>query len=158
MISIPFIFPSYADRLNNAHAQHDFLKQIPRMADITLPSNSLDWKSNKLDLPADSKIWNDVNLSGKLEWPLYAEEPHYILIRSDGKDSHHLGIVYFRTKQQQHQLLLSNTSISYRQISRWFACVTPTTKFYRLFISFGTRIDEWIHHYFDRLLFIHTAL
>lgn len=61
------------------------------MADITLPSHSLDWKSDKLNLPADPNIWNDVNLSGQREGRLYAEEPHYILIRSDGKDSHHLG-------------------------------------------------------------------
>lgn len=63
------------------------------MADITLPSHSLDWESNQLDLPSDPNIWSNLNLSGQLEWPLYVEEPHYVLIRSDAKDSHHLGIV-----------------------------------------------------------------
>lgn len=71
-----------------AHAQHGLLEQIPRMADITLPSHSLDWKSNQIDLPTDPNIWNNVKLSDQ---SLYAEEPHYIIIRSDAKDPHHLG-------------------------------------------------------------------
>lgn len=78
------------------HVQHDFLKQIPRMAEITLPSNYLDWKSKELNLPPDSNIWNSVNLSGRRELPLTAEEPHYILLRSDGDTPQHLGINFIK--------------------------------------------------------------
>lgn len=72
--------------------QHDFLKQIPRMADITLPSETIDWKSKQLHIPANSDIWNNMNLSGRREQFLSAEEPHYIILRSDGETPQHLGI------------------------------------------------------------------
>lgn len=79
-------------RLNDVRVQHDFLKQIPRRAEITLPSSQIDWKSKELNLPTDVNIWNNLDLSGKREWPLLVEEPHYVLVRSDDDKTQHLGI------------------------------------------------------------------
>lgn len=84
-----FFTPS---RLNNIQIQNDFLKQIPRMAEITLPTNYLDWKSKQLSLPniKGAQLTNtrrDHGFSG-------AEEPNYVLVRSDDDDPRHLGITH----------------------------------------------------------------
>lgn len=81
----------FAYRLNSIRVQNDFLKQIPRMAEITVPTNYLDWKSKQLNLPTDVGINKNVNLSGRREGPLYAEEPNYVLLRTDELHPRHMG-------------------------------------------------------------------
>lgn len=72
--------------------QNDFLKQIPRMAEITVPTNYLDWKSKQLNLPMNIKGVQLTNMPGRRDRSFTAEEPHYVLVRSDDTYPRHLGI------------------------------------------------------------------
>ncbi|XP_055304729.1 uncharacterized protein LOC129569660 isoform X3 [Sitodiplosis mosellana] len=82
----------YDDRLNNIQVQNKFLKQIPRMAEITLPTNYLDWKSKQLSLPVNVKGAQITSPPGRRDRGFTgAEEPHYMLVRSDDTDPRHLG-------------------------------------------------------------------
>lgn len=75
--------------------QHDFLKQIPRMAKITLPTNFIDWSTNQLNIPSNVHSKNHGNSAGRREWPsLLIDEPHYVIIRSDEAKPRHLGIIF----------------------------------------------------------------
>ncbi|XP_055304728.1 uncharacterized protein LOC129569660 isoform X2 [Sitodiplosis mosellana] len=81
----------YDDRLNNIQVQNKFLKQIPRMAEITLPTNYLDWKSKQLSLPVNVKGAQITSPPGRRDRGFTgAEEPHYMLVRSDDTDPRHL--------------------------------------------------------------------
>lgn len=77
--------------MSNVRTQHDFLKDIPRMAEITVPSHYIDWKSKQLSLPSNSGYFNNSNVMGRREWPLTVEEPHYVLVRTDEDNPRHLG-------------------------------------------------------------------
>lgn len=80
----------FLHRLNNIKMQNDFLKKFPRMAEITVPTNYLDWKSKQLSLPFDIK-----GLNGRRDQAFAAEEPHYLLVRSDDANPRHLGITQY---------------------------------------------------------------
>lgn len=78
--------------------QSDFLKKVPRMAEITLPTNFIDWKSKQLNLPSNVRLQNQGNSAGQREWPLLVDEPHYLIIRSDETKPRHLGTKFFSIK------------------------------------------------------------
>lgn len=78
-------------RFNNIQVQNKFLKQIPRLADITLPTNYLDWKSKQLSLPLNLK--DVARATGRHDRGFAADEPQYLLIRSDEENPSHLGIL-----------------------------------------------------------------
>lgn len=63
---------------------NDLLKLLP----LTL---SPDWKSKDLAIPVDADIWNNLNLSGRREGPLFAEEPNFVMLRNDGDLAQRLG-------------------------------------------------------------------
>lgn len=73
--------------------QSDFLKQIPRMAEITLPTSFIDWKSKQINLPTNFRPKNHGNSAGRREWPLLVDEPHYVIIHSDEAKPQHLGTI-----------------------------------------------------------------
>ncbi|XP_031636645.1 uncharacterized protein LOC116349381 isoform X2 [Contarinia nasturtii] len=83
----------YDERLNNIQVQNDFLKQIPRMAEITLPTNYLDWKSKQLSLPLNIRGAQITKPPGRRDRGITADEPtpHYVLVRSDDANPRHLG-------------------------------------------------------------------
>ena len=92
--SLRFVFLCSPSRLNNIQMQNDFLKQIPRMAEITLPTHYLDWKSKQLSLP-NIKGAQLTNPPGRRDHGFSsAEEPNYVLVRSDDANPRHLGITH----------------------------------------------------------------
>lgn len=96
-----FVAPS---RLNNIQMQNDFLRQIPRMAEVTLPTNYLDWKSKQLSLP-NIKGAQLTSPPGRRDHGFTgAEEPHYVLVRSDDADPRHLGIPHHSFPSDFYQL------------------------------------------------------
>lgn len=63
------------------------------MAEITLPTNYLDWKSKQLSLPFNIKGAQIVNSPGRRDRGFAGvEEPNYVLVRSDDANPRHLGI------------------------------------------------------------------
>lgn len=80
-------------RLNNARVQNEFLRQIPRMAEITVPTNYLDWKSKQLSLPINVRGAQITNSPGRRDRSFTAEEPNYVLVRGDDANPH-LGITW----------------------------------------------------------------
>lgn len=82
-------------RLNNMQVQNDFLKQIPRMAEITVPTNYLDWKSKQLSLPINVKSVQLTNSLGRRDRSFTTDEPHYVLVRSDDTSPRHMGITCY---------------------------------------------------------------
>lgn len=62
------------------------------MAEITLPTNYLDWKSRQLNLPFNVKGAQINRPLGRRDREFTADEPHYVLIRSDDTNAHNLGI------------------------------------------------------------------
>lgn len=99
-------------RLNNIQVQNDFLKQIPRMAEITLPTNYVDWKSKQLSLPINIKGAQITSPPGRRDRGFSGvEEPHYVLVRGDGggAEQRHLGITchllsdFYRPSRTHHR-------------------------------------------------------
>lgn len=134
-----FHFDRSIFRLDNVDVKKDFLKQIPRMAEITVPSDFLDWKSKELNLPANQNLYNRMNLSGKLELPTVVNEPHYVLIRSDGENPQHLGKFQSIKLNEIGQLNRRIASIRLiyppRQLfclQLWFFCVYCFTSIFSL--------------------------
>lgn len=84
------LFFSFRFRLNNIHMQNEFFKQIPHMAQVTLPTNYLDWKSKQLSVPLKSAT----NSLGRRDRSFAADEPHYVLVRSDNTNPRHMGITH----------------------------------------------------------------
>lgn len=71
-------------RLNAAHMRQNVLERLPQMAEITLPTNYINWKSKQLILPPSTKQEH--------EWPATPpREPHYVLLRSDETTPQRLG-------------------------------------------------------------------
>lgn len=94
--------------LNNA--QKDLLRQIPRMTEISLPTNYIDWKSKQLNLPADTSIKTARNTPNHREWPNSHEDPRYMLVRSEEPKTRNLGnefysllnVQFFCSFEKQH--------------------------------------------------------
>lgn len=64
--------------------RQNVLDRIPQMAEITVPTNYIDWKSRQLNLPSNTKEQN--------QWPANSpREPHYVLVRSDEAVPQRLG-------------------------------------------------------------------
>lgn len=75
--------------------QHDFLKQMPRMSEITLPTNFIDWSTKQLNIPSNFDSKNHGNSASRRVWPtLLVDEPHYVIIRSDEAKPRDLGIIF----------------------------------------------------------------
>lgn len=76
--------------------QHDFLKQIPRMGEIILPTNFIDWSTEQLNMPSNFFSKNHGNSAGQRKWPppLLVDEPQYVIIRNDEAKRRHLGIIF----------------------------------------------------------------
>lgn len=70
--------------------QNELMKQIPHMAQVTIPTNYLDWKSKQLTLPLKSAA----NSVGRRDRAFTADEPNYVLVRSDDPNPRHLGITH----------------------------------------------------------------
>lgn len=79
-------------RLNNIQVQNEFLKQIPRMAEITLPTNYLDWKSKQMTSALNAKGVTNTPMPGRRDLSSATEEPRYMLIRSEDSSPRHMGI------------------------------------------------------------------
>lgn len=62
------------------------------MAEITLPTNYLDWKSKQLSLPLSVRGAQITNPPGRRDRSFTADEPNYVLLRSDDSNPRHLGI------------------------------------------------------------------
>lgn len=62
------------------------------MAEITLPTNYLDWKTKQLSLPLNMRGAQITNSPGRSDRAFTADEPNYVLIRSDDANPRHLGI------------------------------------------------------------------
>lgn len=62
------------------------------MAEITLPTNFLDWKSKQLNLPSSVGFKKHGNSAGRREWPLLVDEPNYVIVRNDEAIPRLLGI------------------------------------------------------------------
>lgn len=75
----------YFHRMNNVHVQSELLKQIPRMTDVSLPTNYLDWKLKQTGLPRNVK--DITRAMGHRDHGFVADEPHYMLVRSDDDES-----------------------------------------------------------------------
>lgn len=56
------------------------------MAEVTLPTNYLDWKSKQMSTPLNGA-------PNQREPNFAAEEPHYLLVRSDQSSPRHMGII-----------------------------------------------------------------
>lgn len=80
-----FCFRVLFFRLNNIQVRNEFLKQIPHMAEATLPTNYMDWKWKQMNSPL-------LSTKGRRDHGIATEEPHYLLVRNDDASPHHLGI------------------------------------------------------------------
>lgn len=88
----PF-FHCFYFRLNNVHVQSELLKQIPRLTDVSLPTNYMDWKLKQMSSPRNTK---DISRSiGHRDRGFVADEPNYMLVRNDKDDANprHMGIL-----------------------------------------------------------------
>lgn len=66
------------------------------MAEITLPTNYLDWKSKQLSLPLNIRGAQITKPTGRRDRGFHADEPtpHYVLVRSNDDNPLHLGITF----------------------------------------------------------------
>lgn len=61
------------------------------MTDLSIPTNYLDWKLKQIGLPRNVK---DVTRTiGHRDRGFVADEPHYMLVRSDEESPRHMGIL-----------------------------------------------------------------
>lgn len=68
------------------------------MAEITLPTNFIDWSTKQLNIPSNGHSKNHGNSTDRRKWPplLLDDEPHYVIIRSDAHFvSLHFSSTYF---------------------------------------------------------------
>lgn len=86
-----FLISSFFHRFNNVHVQSELLKKIPRLTDISVPTNYLDWKLKQMSVPRSMK---DVSKAiGHRDRGFAADEPHYMLVRSEDENPRHMGIL-----------------------------------------------------------------
>lgn len=79
-------------RLNNVQVQNEFLKQIPQLADLSAPTNHLDWKSKQISAPPNAK--DVTKLAGRRDGSFGAANvPHYMLVRNADQNQRHMGIL-----------------------------------------------------------------
>lgn len=86
-------------RFNNIEVQNEFLKRIPHLADVTLPTNYLSWNSKQI---GGGSSGNSPPLHSKDVTKLAeradrgfgtAGVPHYMLVRNDDTNQRHMGIL-----------------------------------------------------------------
>lgn len=63
------------------------------MAEATLPTNYLDWKLKHMSVPLNAD--GETNQPGRRDRVAGAEEPKYVLVRSDDIKPRHLGITQY---------------------------------------------------------------
>lgn len=98
-------------------AQKDVLRQIPRMTEITLPTNYIDWKSKQLNLPGDTSIKTARNSPNHREWPKQTEDPRYVLVRSEEPNTRQLGNEFYSLLNVSfYIMLLIEKSIIFHKI------------------------------------------
>lgn len=65
------------------------------MAEITVPTNYLDWKSKQLNFPINVNGVQLTNVPGRRDRSFAADEPNYVLVRGEDASPHHLGITCY---------------------------------------------------------------
>lgn len=88
-----YFVPPFFHRFNNLHVQSELLKQIPRLTDVSLPTNYLDWKLKQTSLPRNVKDITKT-IGHRDRGFVSADEPHYMIVRNnEDENSRHMGIL-----------------------------------------------------------------